>query len=253
MTQIISTNPTVTPDISQSTSSSLINRRDIWNDYLEREYNNYLNSNIIQTHRLEIAELFHQYKFSGYTLFHLTATYFHLERVIKPEPIINSYFTNFYLYSLLPYLFNTNRCTKSVFRPYQPICYCFVDEHESKAIPTRFKSTGTGSNASIYEFPERLHHHAVISVHPTTVNRMRSLIGIDTLTAKSTHRLSRRITTSDVTECDTSAVLYASKLMRKYPEFLLFSSKVDPSDVPPDASVDPKSPRRSSTVTSECA
>ena len=249
MNQIISINPTVTPDISQSIPYSLIHRRVIWNDYLEREFNNYLNPNLIQNHRLEIAELFHQYQLSGYTLFHLTATYFHLERISKPEPIINSYFANFYLYGLLPYLFNTNKCTKPIFRPYQPICYCFVDEHESKAIPTRFKSTGTGSNASIYEFPERLHHHAVIAVHPTTVNRMRSLIGTDTLTAKSSHRLSKRITTSEVTECNTSAVLYASKMLRKYPEFLLFSSKVDPSDVP----VVPQSSRRPSTITSECA
>ena len=250
MNQIISTNTTVTPDTSQSIPSSLINRRVIWTDYLEREFNNYLNPNLIQNHRLEIAELFHQYQLSGYTLFHLTATYFKLKGTLKkPETRINSYFTNFYLYGLLPYLFNSNKCTKPIFRPYQPICYCFVDEHEPKKVPTKLKLTGTDLDTSIYEFPRRLHHHAVIAVHPTTVNRMRSLIGIDTLTAKSPHRLSKRITTSDVTECNTSAVLYASKMLRKYPEFLLFSSKVDPSDVP----VVPQSPRRPSTTTSECA
>jgi len=73
----------------------------------------------------------------------------------------------------------------------------------------------------MFEFPIRLHHHAILAVHPDNVDQLRHLVGTNTLT-----RFGHKIMTSDLKECDAIRTLYASKMYWKYPDFLSFPDKM---------------------------
>lgn len=144
------------------------------------------------------------------TLFHMTVTYKPFKDIVYSEKIVNDFFINFYVKNFLPYLLNTRNIHTNAKKSIQPITLAFVDEHESKLIP------GT------HKFSEKLHHHAILAVHPDHLEKMNNLIGEDTFADPI---FSSKIMTSDLKECETKALLYASKMLREYPEHLLFPDK----------------------------
>jgi hypothetical protein len=68
-------------------------------------------------------------------------------------------------------------------------------------------------------FPVRIHHHCNLSVHPETLERMESLVGEDTLVR---YEFSPKFMTTDLKKCESMRLLYSSKMLRKYPDFLSF-------------------------------
>ncbi len=148
------------------------------------------------------------------TLFHMTITYKPFENKVYSEKIVNDFFINFYTKKFLPYLLNTKNIHTNAKKSIQPITLAFVDEHEPKPIP------GT------HQFSEKLHHHVILAVHPDTLEKMNELIGENTFTNPTFHsKFSSKIMTSDLKECDAARLLYASKMLKYYPDFLLFPDK----------------------------
>ena len=86
----------------------------------------------VQSHRLALVKLFHQYALEGRRLFHLTVTYKEYRDTPYDQRICNQFFINFYLKSFLPSLLSTRNFHLPSKRALQPICYAFIDEHESK-------------------------------------------------------------------------------------------------------------------------
>jgi len=151
-------------------------------------------------------------------LIHMTTTYLPYKKKTYRESDINTFFINFYVKKFLPYLLETPRYNKH--RLLQPITYTFIDEHESKS---KLLKIDPITSLPIYAFPSRLHHHSILAVHRDTLDRMNQLVGTNTI---NNNYFSKKIMTSDIQECDAYPLLYASKLMCKYPEFLMFPDKL---------------------------
>lgn len=155
--------------------------------------------------RLELTKDMMKLELSDRRLFHLTLTYKPYRDQTYQETDVTNFFTNFYRQGLLPYLLQTEDISRPDLLEYHPITYCFVDEHEHKR-------TKLG-------FPIRLHHHAVIAVHPMTIIPMLQLHGTNTLSGLE---MTKKIATSQVTYARPPVVLYASKRMKQYPDYLHF-------------------------------
>lgn len=165
--------------------------------------------------RIGLTQLMNQHHLSGRKLFHFTLTYKPFNGLKYDSNNVNIFFTNFYVKSFLPFLLQTRNIHTIHKKSIQPICLAFIDEHEMK--PTR---TDTGT-----EFPLRLHHHAILAVHPDTMQRFTPLVGINTLQNIGCFNISRfnyKLMTSDIRECDAQRLLYASKKYNQYPDFLQF-------------------------------
>lgn len=185
---------------------------------LKEDWKNYLTfSNTLSRsdlNRLALTEMMYLKSLQeNRTLFHVSLTYKPFEDRIYRESDVNQFFTRFYLQHLLPYLLHTRRIQKH--RDLQPICLAFVDEHEM---------TPVFVNDAVL-FPERLHHHAILAVHADHVELMQDLVGTNTLNTGFSHK----IMTSDVKECDAKRLLYASKMLQKYPDFLSFPDRMTSS------------------------
>ena len=165
--------------------------------------------------RIALAQLMNQQHLSGRQLFHMTLTYKPFNSVKYDPNIVNKFFINFYVKSFLPFLLQTRNIHTIHKKSIQPICLAFIDEHEMK--PTR---TDTGT-----EFPLRLHHHAILAVHPDTMQRFTQLVGTNTLQNMARSNISRfnyKLMTTDIRECEGMRILYSSKKFKQYPDFLQF-------------------------------
>ena len=194
---------------------------------LRNDWKRYLNPNanpvltISQQYRLELTEMMYLKSIQeDRTLFHLSLTYKPFEDRIYRESDVNRFFTTFYIQHLLPKLLGTKRIQKR--RSVQPICLAFVDENilqPWKVTPSRV----TNEQLKTPYFPARLHHHAILAVHPSTVNHMHNLIGLNTFASGD---FTNKIMTSDLKECEAMRLLYASKMLKKYPDFLSFPDRM---------------------------
>jgi hypothetical protein len=145
------------------------------------------------------------------SLFHLVLTYKPYQDITYDEKVVNKFFMSFYLRHFLPYLMNTRNYHRESYRSFQPICLAFVDEHEHSPVSINERS----------EFSARLHHHVILAVHHEHLDRMNDLIGTNTLVGK----FSYKVMTSFIRPCDSITLMYASKMMMKYQDYLTFPDK----------------------------
>lgn len=162
--------------------------------------------------RYGLLQMMLKHQESGRSLFLLTLTYKPFQNKIYSSQDVDQFFTRFYLHHFLPELLQTKHYNRSKFRPIQPITISFIDEHK----PTVTKSR---SNPDLLELSSKLHHHAVLAVHPDTLERIQTLVGENTMQTG----FSSKIMTTDLRPCDAGAVGYASKMFHRYPDFLTFS------------------------------
>lgn len=170
-------------------------------------------------HRLALTEhMLKQKTEQGRTLFHLTLTYKNLNSTPGSPKRINDCFINIYMRYLLKECMGTKNYHTVSKKALQPICYAFLDEHSLKNNKSSNYSIGNNLNP-----PQRLHHHAIIAVHPSQVTFFKSLCGTNTI--PRVDRFTGLICTSHMRECDAMCLLYASKKLKKYPDFLSFPDK----------------------------
>ena len=198
-----------------------------WKDYLGIDPNQHQISQD-HRHRLALTRLFQQYEQENRKIFHLTVTYKPYPRKGFASKITGNYksyagkdftpdgtnrfFINFYLKSFLPSLMRTNNYHIPSKRLRQPICYAFLDDHEQKV------------SATGMVFPDRLHHHALLAVHPSTYSSAQSLENIGNIPLRS--RFTSKVMTTKLRECEPMTMLYATKSLKKYPEFLCFPDRL---------------------------
>jgi hypothetical protein len=184
-----------------------------WKDYLGIAPNQH---QISQDHlqRLALTEMFHQYQEENRVLFHMTVTYKTYQNVPYSPKNTNDFFINFYLKCFLPCLLGTRSFHTKTKRPLQPICYAFLDEHECRPRVIGPEIT----------HPDRLHHHAILAVHPETVARMRTITGENTVPSRP--KYASKVMTTYIIECEAMRTLYATKELKKYPEFLSFPDRL---------------------------
>ena len=163
--------------------------------------------------RLEYTRMLLEYYLNGRTLFHLTVTYKRPRSDWNyPSSVINKFFTGLYVNRFLPYLLDTHHINKQSCRDVQPITVTFIDEHESFYTHRESQSHSLG---------ERLHHHSILAVHNKNVDRLLSLLGENTF-----QRFSNKVMTSYLNECEPMRTLYASKMLHRYSDVLLFPDRV---------------------------
>lgn len=196
-------------------------------EQLKQDWRNHLRNNIesiSNQYRLGLTEMIHLKSIQeDRTLFHLTLTYKPYQDRIYQESDVNKFFIKFYTQYLLPHLLGTRRIQNK--RELQPICLAFIDEHEMKPVKVS-RLIDTGELRDCHEFPARLHHHAILAVHPSNVEVMQNLVGTNTL---NSGEFSHKVMTSDLKECDAKRLLYASKMMKRYPDFLSFPDRMKSS------------------------
>lgn len=141
------------------------------------------------------------------TLFHLSITYKSYGDRTYGEEDVNQFFREFYVHRFLKFMFGKNFHEH---RSLQPITYAFVDEHKIKR------------RSSDDALPLKLHHHAILAVHPETVEMIDKVVGTDTLVGK---RFTHKVRTTYLRQCDAQTLLYAAKKMNKYPEYQSFPDK----------------------------
>jgi hypothetical protein len=175
-----------------------------------------------QKDRIALAEYMFEHEQNNRTLFHMTITYKPFSKREYNEKDVSVFFMNFYIKRFLPYLLNTRNYTTIAMKCIQPITYCFVDEHAQKPIDIEYFDNTLNNSRAVPIAPLRLHHHVILAVHPVTIERMNSLIGLNTL---ANNDFSPKIMTSDLKQCEPLRLMYASKLLRTYPEFMSFPDK----------------------------
>ena len=139
------------------------------------------------------------------SLFHLTTTYKPYQDRTYTKSDIDLFFTNFYLKYLLPRVLNTRNYTRPFKRSIQPITFTFTDEHLQ----------------SFYS--DRLHHHSILCVHPSTLDFFQSLTEENPIDTDTPY--THKICTSHIRQCEPMTLLYSSKMLNRYPEFLSFPDK----------------------------
>lgn len=175
-----------------------------------------------QEEQIALAEYMFEQEQNNRTLFHMTITYKPFAVREYSEKDVNVFFKNFYIKRFLPYLMNTRNYTTIAMKRIQPITFCFVDEHAQKPIDIEYFDNNLNNTRAFPVAPLRLHHHVILAVHPATTDRMKSLIGLNTL---ANNDFSPKIMTSDIKQCEPLRLMYASKLLRTYPEFMSFPDK----------------------------
>lgn len=155
-------------------------------------------------------------------LYHLTLTYKPYSDIEYSEKDVNQFFTRFYLRHFLPYLTNSKHFNRPSVRTLQPICLAFIDGHTHEPMRYGTAHHSTTSLPIAYSFSARLHHHAILAVHPATVATLQTYIGENTF---ADGHFSHKIMTSDLKQCDAPRLFYASKLLTYYPDFLSFPDR----------------------------
>lgn len=149
---------------------------------------------------------------SEFTFFHLTTTYLPYQDKVYTERDLSKFFTNFHLKTVLPELFHARTWTTTK-KLQQPIVLSFLDEHEHKAVLLKSKF----SEMPVQSFPVRLHHHSIIASRKCTTDFYRAHIGENTFL-----KYSAKFMTTDLKECDVDRFFYSSKMLKTYPDYLLF-------------------------------
>ena len=162
--------------------------------------------------RLELTRMFHQLHLKNHVLFHMTVTYKTYKNTPYTPKNTNDFFINFYLKCFLPELLGTRNIQKR--RELQPICYSFLDEHE-------FRPRVFGPEVT---YPDRLHHHAILAVHPSTISRIQTMIGENCIPLRN--KWASKVMTTHIRECEAMTTLYATKQLKRYPEFLSFPDRL---------------------------
>lgn len=162
--------------------------------------------------RYGLLQMMLNHQESGRSLFFMTITYKPFQNKIYSSQDVDQFFNRFYIHHFLPELLQTKHYNRSKFRPIQPITIAFIDEH--KPVVTKSKT-----NPDLLELSSKLHHHAVLAVHPNTLERIQTLVGENTMQTG----FSSKIMTTDLKPCDAGAVGYSSKMFHRYPEYLIFS------------------------------
>ena len=203
---------------SQSFLSNSVrnNTESDWIQYLSKSATSIKDLSSSELERFHLTKYVHDQKYqSNRHLFHLTLTYKPFEDYSYSPKNTNDFFIHFYTKHFLPFLLNTKNFQRSKYRELQPICYAFLDEHESKVSTQKYLNTS--------RFSARLHHHAILAIHADTLDKMQSLIGENTL---ASNKFSNKVMSSHVRECDAMCLLYASKMYAKYPDFLCFPDRL---------------------------
>lgn len=195
-----------------------------WNkEYIEYIQNNgqHRNQDLASNkHRLALAKHMLELEKSGKTLFHLSVTYNPYQDIQYTEKDINKYFTNFYYRTVLPSLLNTSHINTNIKKLLHPICLAFVDEHEHKAKPKLIRNNITNEIEQTFIYPIKLHHHAILAVHQDTLEKMQSFVGLNSI---HRNKWANKVMSFDIKECESTRILYASKMLHKYPDFLSFT------------------------------
>jgi hypothetical protein len=195
-----------------------------WNkEYIEYIQNNgqHRNQDLASNkHRLALAKHMLELEKSGKTLFHLSVTYNPYQDIQYTEKDINKYFTNFYYRTVLPSLLNTSHINTNIKKLLHPICLAFVDEHEHKAKPKIIRNNVTNEIEQTFIYPIKLHHHAILAVHQDTLEKMQSFVGLNSIPR---NKWANKVMSFDIKQCSSTRLLYASKMLQKYPDFLPFT------------------------------
>ncbi len=200
---------------NHQTPQRIVNIKSEWLSYIAETATSINDLKPKDQYRIGLTQMMHYQQLSGRQLFHMTLTYKPFKNYTYAPDIVNKFFINFYVKSFLPVLLQTRNIHTTYKKSIQPICLSFIDEHEMTPV-----STDAGT-----EFPLRLHHHAILAVHPDTMQRFTPLIGTNTLQRLAQINASKynyKLMTSDIRECDAQRLLYASKCYSKYPEYLQF-------------------------------
>lgn len=199
-------------DGTHQTPQNLVNVKQEWISYLSRTASKINDLNESQKYQIGLTQIMNQQRLSGRQLYHMTLTYKPYCKIEYKSDLVNKFFINFYVKSFLPFLLQTRNIHTIHKKSIQPICFSFIDEHEMKP----------HISGSSIEFPLRLHHHAILAMHPDTMQRFSPLIGTNTLHYMGPQPNISKVMTSDIRECDEFRVLYASKKFSKYPDYLQF-------------------------------
>lgn len=195
----ISLNQSLNHSTEYSKETLIDSERMKWNSYLFRPTHS-------ESIRLSLTEyVYNLVQNQNRSIFHLTTTYKPYQDRIYKQSDIDQFFITFYTRYLLPRVLNTKNIHTVTKKSIQPITFTFTDEHLQ----------------SIHS--DRLHHHSILCVHPDTLNFFQSLPEdnpIDTST-EFTHK----ICTSHIVECEPMRLLYSSKLLDRYPDYLSFPDK----------------------------
>ena len=195
-----------------------------WNqEYIEYIQNNgqHRNKDLASNkHRLSLANKMLELEKDGNTLFHLSVTYNPYQDIQYTEKDINKYFTNFYYRTVLPSLLNTSHINTNIKKLLHPICLAFVDEHEHKAKPKIIRNNVTNEIEQTFIYPIKLHHHAILAVHQDTLEKMQSFVGLNSIPR---NKWANKVMSFDIKQCSSTRLLYASKMLQKYPDFLPFT------------------------------
>ena len=193
--------PTLREPSTEFTKESLIDsERFKWNCYLDFSTSN---SDRI---RLSLTEYIHNLVLDqNRSIFHLTTTYKPYQDRIYSKSDIDLFFTNFYVKYLLPQVLGTKNIHTVIKKSIQPITFTFTDEH-------------------LQSFHgDRLHHHSILCVHPRTLDFFQSLPEENPFPSNLEH--TKRICTSHIRQCEPMTLLYSSKMLSRYPDFLSFPDK----------------------------
>jgi hypothetical protein len=191
-----------------------------WISYLSRSANSERDLSHIQKIRYHLTNYFHEIeRLSNRSLYHLTLTYKPFKDKLYVPKNTNDFFINFYTKEFLPYLLNTRNYQRGCYREMQPICFAFLDEHENISRSTKQHA----KELQTFRFTSRLHHHAIIAVHENTIDKMNTLIGVNKFDGA---KFTSKVMTSHVRDCDAMCLLYASKMLYKYPDYLQFPDRL---------------------------
>jgi hypothetical protein len=176
----------------------------------------------IDSEKIELALLLHKLRKEKRKLFHLVITYKKYDREYS-EKEVNTFYKNIFLHAILPKVTSTRRRTSNRQKMLQPICFACIDEHKKKHKEIEYSTAierlkSHISNSEEDEFP--LHHHSIIAIHPEQIESFNELIGTNTLIG--IHPDTSIIKTSYIIACEPMRILYASKKLRKYPNYMLF-------------------------------
>ena len=193
--------PILREPISEFTKETLIDSERLkWKSYLNDSKSN---SDLI---RLSLTEYIYNLVLDqNRSIFHLTTTYKPYQDRIYTQKDIDLFFTNFYVKYLLPKVLNTKNIHTVTKKSIQPITFTFTDEHLQS-----FHS-------------DRLHHHSILCVHPSTLDFFQSLPEENPFPSNLEH--TKKICTSHIRQCDPMTLLYSSKMLNRYPDYLSFPDK----------------------------
>ena len=184
------------------------------------KFKKHLSKSIIyKNQQLSYLNYFQNHIDEGRHLFHLTVTYKPFQHREYKSQDINKFFTNFYVKLFLPLILKTRNIHTKYKRSIQPITFTFIDEGSHSSMIKVKEDGGYLYNV----FSDRLHHHAILSIHPTTIESLIEYVGINTF-PKS--KFSAKIMTTDLKKCEIGTVLYASKMIEKYNDYLCYPDKL---------------------------